>query len=263
MIRILIALLVTGGVVVAMVTRATADSSPDHYLLYKVRSSESDQVELRTQFTDPYRDFKVGRLKRLAVPAEKTVGGYVSPIVHPDIHLTAYKLKFKNKRPRQPRVNVSVTDQFGTLEMQVRDPSRLLVPAEKAISSPPSISPPESPTVDHFVCYKVRLRSDFDDFEVILEDQFTTKPKLFEVDEPEMLCAPADKKHDGTFLADDKEGTHLLCYEVELEDDDDDDDGSRLRRLWTADQFDPLRRINRPKTEEPKELCVPATKTVL
>ena len=260
MIRILIALVVTGAVVAAMVTRATAaNNSPDHYLLYKVSSGEKDEVQLRTQFTD-LREFKVKKLKRLAVPAEKTVGGYGYVILHPDIHLTAYKIKFKNKRPRQPRVNVSVTDQFGTLELQVRDPSRLLVPAEKAISSPPSISPPR-PTVDHFVCYRVKLRSEFDDFEVMLKDQFTTEAKVFEVDEPELLCAPADKIHDGTFLADDKEGTHLLCYEVELEDDE--DDNGSLRTVWTADQFSDLRKIKRPKTKEPEELCVPATKTVL
>ena len=253
--RLIIAFVVTASVAGLVFSAVgAANNGPDHYLIYKANAREKADIELKDQFID--RPFKVRNLKGLGVPADKTFAGYTFGKQHPEIHLTTYKIKLADSGPKEAKVEKTITNQFGTIDVRVRKPERLLVPASKDLDNP--AVPPSSSPVDHFNCYKIKVLGKFTKFQVTVEDQFITPAEVFDVKKPMRLCAPAEKKHDGNTFVVTNEIDHLLCYKVQLKGDDDDDDDGGKTGLFVGDQFD-SRQI-RSNTANPNELCVPSTK---
>ena len=256
--RLIVAFVVTAGVAALMFSAvgAAVESGPDHYLVYEAEAKEKADITLKDQFIGPVaRPFKVEELEGLGVPADKTIAGYTFGALHPEIHLTIYEIELDDEEPNKAKVEKTITNQFGTIDVRVRKLERLLVPAFKDVDDPigaPSLSP-----VDHFNCYKIKVLGKFRKFQVILEDQFTTPAKVFDVTKPQMLCAPAEKTHDGVTFGITNPVDHLLCYKIELADDENENEGEE--RVFVGDQFD-SRRI-KLDTEEPEQFCVPSTKS--
>ena len=141
------------------------------------------------------------RPKRLCNPADKN-GEDPSAPTDPD-HLTAYKIK--QRTPFIKPTNIPVTNQFGTVMVDVVRPEFLFVPTAKSLSAPPP--PLANPAVNHFKCYRVvRARTRVPG--VTVDDQFGTL--VVSVKKPLDLCVPVDKNGEGIL----DPTAHLLCYKI-------------------------------------------------
>ncbi len=142
------------------------------------------------------------RPKRLCNPADKNDENPNAPN-DPD-HLTGYIIKQRTPFPRAS--GVSVTNQFGTVTMDLRRADYLLVPTAKSLSvAPPPLTPP---TIDHFKCYKVaRAKARIAGIKV--DDEFGTVVE--DIKRPMRLCIPADKNGEGI---PDPTSDSLLCYKM-------------------------------------------------
>jgi hypothetical protein len=142
--------------------------------------------------------------------------------------------------------NVQVTNQFGTIAVDLVRRSLLLVPTAKDLTSPPG---PLPPTVDHFQCYLVRRAAGAPRFTTITgvaaTDQFGSHG--LDLRRPKYLCVPANKNDEDPTAPSNPQG--LLCYKTK----------QRVRfgertpfidNQFLADQVEIVRRI---------EFCVPST----
>ena len=265
--RLLIASLVTAGLVGTVLIAGTVFSGdisgePDDILIYEANANVPGRpsVTLDDQFIDAL--FRVKKLDGLGVPTKKTpFGGYGYEPEHLDFHYATYKVK---TRAKVGKVNVTVTDQFGTRLIQVKrqKPDRLLVPAFKApgvtAPTPPTITQLEDNKIDHYLCYRIKLLDGgFTEVNVTVDDQFTNN-KTIVVKKPKKLCAPVNKLHPsvGVFPINNDDGIsgpHLMCYKVKLK-------GPKNPKATVAlgDQF--ITTKIKIDTRKPKELCVPAEK---
>ena len=253
----------------------TEDCGLDHYLVYDAKTTrgtprfERRTVALADQFDDEglSRRFAVRAVAALGNPAEKQVDDTVETIVDPDTHLVGYRIRRAGDTPRHDRLSgVKVTNQFGDIVLDTREPDRLLVPSLKDPVEPvPDVDLPDAFALDHFKCYPVsvtRGTAGFAPRDVLLDDQFDATPRLLTVRRPSRLCNPAEKIADGepvTPIA--RREDHLLCYTLAAaatQDDDDDDDDLRMRvrGIHVNNQFGPLQL----DTRRIEELCVPSTK---
>jgi len=146
-----------------------------------------------------------------------------------------------------PRVtNVQVTNQFGTVALDLVRRTLLLVPTAKNLTSPPG---PLPPTVDHFQCYLVRRSAGAPRFTpitgVAATDQFGAHG--LDLRRPKVLCVPANKNDEDPTAPSHSQG--LLCYKTK----------QRVRfgeqtpfidNQFLAQQVEIVRRI---------EFCVPST----
>jgi hypothetical protein len=106
--------------------------------------------------------------------------------------------------------NQSVSDQFGTVHLDLTRRAGLYVPSAKSlVSSPPALNPV---TLDHFQCYGVRRSRGTPPFQphrgIGATDQFG--PQTADLLRPRFLCVPANKNNE-----DPTAPTHtndLLCY---------------------------------------------------
>jgi hypothetical protein len=145
----------------------------------------------------------VVRPKRLCNPADKN-GEDPSAPTHPD-HLTGYIIK--QTTPRFTRIPAqNVTNQFGTVSVDLVRPDYLMVPSAKSLTGPPS---PIVPTIDHFKCYRV-LKARTRASNLAIDDQFGSLS--VDVKQPSRLCLPADKNGSGIT----NPLVPLMCYKTQL-----------------------------------------------
>ena len=150
----------------------------------------------------------VFRPTNLCLPADKNGEDPTAP-ADPN-HLMEYDIRQSSVFTRGN--NVSVTNQFGTIVVNVVGPATLMVPTTKNLSVPPP--PPAAPDVDHFKCYKLRTPMG--------APRFTAVPNVHVIDQfgsatitlvqPMRLCAPADKN--GEDPGAETHEAHLLCYKI-------------------------------------------------
>ncbi len=123
----------------------------------------------------------------------------------------------------------------------------------KDLTNPPPPPDPQSHTVDHYKCYRVRVTPRTPRFPanttITAGDQFTSPPKLLALKKPRHLCTPVDKNGEGI-----TDGVpHLLCYVVRPSP------GSPkhvpVQGIHTNNQFGPLQL----GTQKEAEFCVPST----
>jgi hypothetical protein len=172
---------------------------------------------------------------RLCAPANKNGEG----IIDPTEHLTGYKAKAKFTKS----LNHTVTNQFGTLKLDVVRPDLFMVPTAKdgvALTPPPG---------DHFTCYKVRRSRGTPKFvpiSVSVADQLQTVTET--LTKPIRLCAPANKNNENPGAQNHPD--HLLCYKTKTTTQF----GDIVKPIENQFGQTTLRLIHR------RELCVPSLK---
>src|SRR6185369_5090267 len=174
---------------------------------------------------------------RLCAPANKNGEG----ILDPTEHLTGYKAKSTAKFAK--KLNQTVVNQFGTLQLDLVRPELFLVPTDK------NGVPRTPPSGDHFTCYKVKRSHGAAKFvprTVTVVDQFESITE--NVIKPVRLCAPASKNNEDPSAP--LHPDHLLCYKSKSATQFGDVE------VTIQNQFGPdqLRLIHR------RELCVPSLK---
>jgi hypothetical protein len=179
---------------------------------------------------------RVLRGKRFCAPADKNDEDPTAPL---DLdHLASYTIK--QTEPRFARVrNFSVTNQFGTILLDLVRPDSLLVPSAKSHVGPIA---DYTPLIDHFKCYKARAR--FRSGDLAIDDQFGSI--VAAIKRPVRYCAPVDKNGEGILDG----ATHLLCYQVRSAAGAPTHD-----TLYSLNQFGP----DSFNVYGPRELCVPST----
>lgn len=138
-----------------------------------------------------------------------------------------------------------MTNQFGTMTLDLVRPDAVLIPAGKSHVAP-FPDPPDpaaySASIDHFKCYKAR--GHFRSGTMNIDDQFGSI--IASIKRPVRYCAPVDKNGEGIKDA----TTHLVCYQV--------------RSAAGAPTHDLLFTQNQLENDAftvfgPRELCVPST----
>jgi hypothetical protein len=220
----------------------------DHFKTYTVEGPPLPapiSVTLRDQFTT--RQGVVEQIRMFSTPVEKFLpSGEISPIIHPENHLTWYQ--FTGICPQR---TLLVSNQFGAdQEWVVKDPIYLLLPTWKIyVNGLPTGHPP--PTgLDHYLCYDVISGPPVGLDGVILTDQF--HQELVTVGNPMVFCNPVDKlvPDDGLPIFDNE--NHLACYDISPHYP------PGLIEVWANDQFgDSMFMVL-----ENQFLCVPSTKEI-
>ncbi len=176
------------------------------------------------------------RGKRFCAPADKNDEDPTAPLDAD--HLASYTIK--QTAPRFARIrDFVVTNQFGTMALDLVRPEALLVPSAKSHVGPIGSY---TPAIDHFKCYKARGR--FRSDALAIDDQFGSIAAA--IKRPVRYCAPVDKNGEGILDA----GTHLVCYQVRSAAGSPTND-----TLYSLNQFGP----DTFKVFGPRELCVPST----
>ncbi|MGB5925244.1 MAG: hypothetical protein WBH01_04030 [Dehalococcoidia bacterium] len=138
-------------------------------------------------------------------PVEMWHDEVLTPISHPDHHLTLYGLDYA----ADPQTwFVTVDNQFGIQELTVYGPSKLAVPTQKV--EPGAHEPPVC--LDHFLVYKV-IEGPSVDVVVGLNDQFGDQPEVL-VTRPAFFANPVRKTHGGIVTEIEDPEAYLVFYEI-------------------------------------------------
>jgi hypothetical protein len=220
----------------------------DHFKSYTVDGPPLPapiDVVLRDQFGD--MQGVVELIRMFSPPVEKMLpGGEISPIIHPENHLTWYQFAGTAKER-----TLLVSNQFGAdQEWVVKDPVYLLLPTWKLyVNGLPTGLPPPS-GLDHYLCYDVISGPPVGLDGVILTDQF--HQELVAVGDPVVFCNPVDKivPDDGLPIYDNE--NHLACYDISPHV------APFPLEVWANDQFgDHMFMVF-----ENQLLCAPSTKKI-
>jgi len=177
-----------------------AVDDPDHLMAFKIRQRTPRfrrirDVEVTTQFGPLMLD--VIRPIALMVPTTKSLIAPVSvPPSDPGVdHFKCYQVK----RVRQRVADVGIEDQFGILSLDLKRPGMLCAPADKLGEDPNAVG-----ADGHLLCYRIRSRPRFVDFEgpVWFANQFVPEGSIIEVQNtdgtrPTELCVPATIRRPG------------------------------------------------------------------
>ncbi|MBI4527571.1 MAG: fibronectin type III domain-containing protein [Deltaproteobacteria bacterium] len=146
----------------------------------------------------------------------------VSEVIDPTTRLAAYRIKDARTSPAQAkfaRRRYTVTNQFGTLMVDLNSIDRLLVPSGISLGGPtegPAPLPDPTNNVDHYKCYAASIAKGSDEFRelvVDVEDEFG--PLRMTVVRPVRLCNPVSAQmEDGSVGEVKNPENHLMCYRV-------------------------------------------------
>ncbi len=181
--------------------------------------------------------------RRVCNPADVDGSDPTAP-THPG-HLLGYRIKRSGPIVPLPK-RQEITNQFGTVSVDLVRPELLLVPSAKSLTGPPPPLDPE--TVDHFQCYRVtRARTRVKGLSVI--DQLGAL--TIDVKRPRRLCVPVNKNGESPGAP--QHASVLTCYDSRPA-------SSSLpfvgpHQLFVANQFGSAT-LDRLR---PSELCVPST----
>jgi hypothetical protein len=195
----------------------------DHFKIWQVERRETKFntfLPLKDQFTDREKQKLAGCpvvLEWIANPVEKNG----KKILHPEPHLTGWRMKFEPAKPPPPKGHVEIHNQF-TSEKGVNwflgPPQFLLVPAGKGYNPK---EPPKDPgqakvKFDHYLCYEILKPVAVPlPKPVTLMDQFDQKldkPERIEKIVPRFLGVPVAKGSDSKIFQPDP---HLAIYEID------------------------------------------------
>jgi hypothetical protein len=150
------------------------------------------------------------------------------------------------------QTNLTIENQFSSLQVDTLKPDRLLVPTAKSLSGP---VPAPTPGIDHFKCYRVRVTPGTPkfpkDMQVSVVDQFQ-QPTLYDMVKPTRLCAPANKNNESPGA--ETHSAHLMCYQVKPAKGQ--SKHVRAPSIYTNNQFGP----ELLDTIKEEELCAPSRK---
>jgi hypothetical protein len=230
---------------------ALAQGTLDRFECYKARSSKSfpafvgvPGLTLIDQFGSQLVDVQKPAI--LCNPANVAGNDFTAP--SHDEHLETYKIKRLSGQPKFVQIrNQAVTDELGTLTVDVKKPVRLMVPsAKELLASPPPLS---SPVTDHFTCYSVKISKGTPKFlpmlNVPVDDQFGGH--FIDIKKPSVLCVATDKN--GEEPGAENHNEHLLCYKTKLRSP-----FTPALQAHTDNQFG----IEVIDALKPAEVCIPA-----
>jgi hypothetical protein len=181
--------------------RAAKTYQTDHQLCYTVAASTAGgfvlpgTITLKNQFST--RGFKP-KISTAPVthcnPVEKILpSGKAFPITNPAAHLLCFGITAPTA---QPTPLVSVSNQFGTANLQPAQPNLLCLPTWKSLKAPPNKARHQPPGLSHYTCYPVIMKSGAykPPGTLMLKDEFTPKPVPMQVNPtPDELCVPTVK----------------------------------------------------------------------
>ncbi len=191
----------------------------------------------------------VENMKRICNPADKNEED-PSAVNFPN-HLVSYELD----SPPFSNVDVSVSNQFGQVEIELQRATRLLVPTNKGdlgVPPLPPVGPPMPALIDHFRCYSAKGQNPNET--VLIHDQFNDPITGYTIDvkRPRTVCLPADKNQEGFINANGAAGSGLVCYEAD----------NPVRQEYRGDFIVDNQFTNGPLLREvhgPREFCVKST----
>jgi hypothetical protein len=214
----------------------------DHFLCYSIgpySAFKPRKAVVRDQFLRR-------RTTRVLKPES-----FCNPAMKDDIKIRnrrAHLLCYATTPPATFRTpQVTATNQFGTVKVQVLRPSKsnpitLCLPSGKSI--PPSVSASIPKGLDHFQCYAVKPLEEVKPQTPTVRDQFDQA--TYDVTQPDRLCNPAVK--DKVVVVNKRD--HLLCYAVEPRK-------TKSHAIFVRNQYGRLR----TKTLTALRLCLPSLKT--
>ena len=147
---------------------------------------------------------------RLCAPSSKQVGS--NPVEDPTApsapeHLTGFPSASSTTRI----TNQTITNQFGTVKLDLVRRAFLFTPTSKDLQIPP---PPLQNPPDHYQCYLVRRSAGSAPFAKITNitgvDQFGAQH--FDILRPRYFCAPANKNNENPDAI--SHTNNLLCYKA-------------------------------------------------
>ncbi len=229
----------------------TPDPSCDHFTCYRASPVAGSPAftPVSATLVDQFGSRAVGvtRPQFLCAPTDKLNEDPTAPM-HPD-HLKSYQIKPAVKATLP--ANQVVANQFGTITVNPKKPTHLMVPTAKSlISDPPA---PTNPAVDHFECYQVKLAKGTPKFvpisNVTLVDQFGSMTVA--VRKPKRLCTPVDKN--GEEPGAETHPVHMMCYQIAQTSQP---KFAPVTPIYVHNQFGP----ETLTASKPSELCVPSFK---
>jgi hypothetical protein len=174
----------------------------------------------------------------MCTPVDKTGQGFVDPVPH----LTGYE----TLRTPFARLTKTITNQFGSIVLDLVRRDVLMVPSAMSLVGPPVPLP--LPTIDHYQCYRTKPATGqprFTKIPVTVTDEIETVSDTLV--RPYRLCVPANKNGEDPMAP--NHPALLLCYRSK--------DGPRfgtlemqLNNQFGADSGSLIHR---------RELCVPST----
>ena len=180
----------------------------EHFLVYNVDDLKVDPeqtVELETRYD--HITCRITELSYFVNPVEKTHKGDTFGIVDESAHANLYYL---NQVPRTEPHTFNVVNQFGSLVINLHQPSILFVPTGKEVETrKEKYDIPDS--LNHYLLYKVEGVTPPQD--VLLSDQFVTGMSAH-VQKPVYYGVPVKKTHNGKVCEIFDEGQDLLFYEI-------------------------------------------------
>jgi len=241
-------------------TRGTQAASPcgalvdvdqclDDFTCYKTRLPPPNTVTLNLADQFETVTAQISRPFRLCTPSDKEAEGTVDE----DTHLASYRLRHQNPIHIQ-RSGIRMTNQLGDLWLDTLQPSMLLVPSSKNLTSVP---PQPSPTshVDHYKCYRVKVTAGTPKFarntRVSVSDQFSPTPRQLTLIKPRYLCAPVSVNGGGTANPD----VHLVCYVARPALGE--PHHQRVQGVFMNNELGPVQ----VSTRKEAEFCIPSTKS--
>jgi hypothetical protein len=212
-----------------------------HYQCYETHGASINLAGVSVEDVFGPSTVTVKRNKRICAPADKN--GEAPDAVADPRHLNLYTIKQTDPGPTKVK-DVTVTNQFGDLVINVGKPDRLLVPTAKSLITTPGQLPVP---LDHFKCYKSQ-GAKFRASGIAVETQFG--PLTVDIKKPLHLCAPANKNGEDPTAPGHPD--YLMCYQVK---------GQRPATqptIYTNDQFGP----DHYSFFGTRELCVPSQVTL-
>jgi hypothetical protein len=176
-----------------------------HFQCYEVKPAVFERRDVTVEDRYGTTTVNVRATNRLCAPSDKRGEDPIAP--QTPQHLAGFPTKSDAFRLGQQ----VVTNQFGTLTLDIKRRVFLMVPTAKDLESqPPALLNPTS----HFQCYLVKRSSGSARFERIADvptvDQFG--PHVVDLIRPKYLCVPADKNGEDPTAPSGQE--NLLCYKA-------------------------------------------------
>jgi WD40 repeat protein len=253
------------GICFARAPLPATDRNLDKFLMYKLADSEIDSeaddeveedearkvaVALHDDFdgTGQTRRYVVKEALRLGNPADVNDEG----ILNADGHLVAYKIHRAKGAPKNARLTkVKVSNMFGELMLDTKQPNRLMVPSALSRTDP-GVEVPAQGGTDSFKCYRAGVTPYTPSqpaTAVSIVDAFN-QPRVYNVLSVVRLCNPVDVNGTGIGNA----TGHLVCYGVERAKRQ--SKTPNVAPLYTNSALGPLTL----GTKGAAELCVPSEK---
>ena len=180
----------------------------NHFQCHALRNAPFQRRSVTLTDVFGTRTSEVLRATDMCAPADKN--GEDPDALGSASYLAAYQLK---EGPFARISGQQVTNQFGSITLDIRQPRSLLVPSSFSDSGPPSSTSGEF--LSHFACYDVRVTNGTARFQprtVSVQTDFEDVDVL--VRRPSQLCVPASKNGETPGAPGFPES--LLCYQAKV-----------------------------------------------